>query len=275
MTWDLTEKFDTPGGCVRWASFGHGDPVVLLHGSPFSSFLWRNIAPALARTRKVFVWDMLGYGQSDKHEDQDVSLTAQGKLFTQLLDHWGLSRPSVVAHDIGGAVALRALLLEGAEYRDLTLIDAVGGGKWGTGYFKLIRENSHIFEQLPGYAHEALVESHLRHATHVGYQPDVLDAYLAPWRGADGQAAFYRQYRHAEQAQTDEFENLLGSVSVQTRIIWGTEDRLLPMEFAQLLHTRIPHAELLWVNAAGHTIQEDAPAQLLAHLTTDFQPTTA
>ena len=58
-----------------------------------------------------------------------------------------------------------------------------------------------------------------------------------------------------------------------TRIIWGREDRLLPTEFAQLLHTRIPHAELIWVDAAGHTIQEDAPAQLLAHLTAEFQPT--
>jgi len=273
MSWDLEEEFETPDGCVRWTSLGNGDPVVLLHGSPFSSFLWRDIAPALARTREVFVWDMLGYGQSDKHDGQDVSLTAQGKLFTKLLEHWGLSRPSVVAHDIGGAVALRALLLEGAEYQDLTLVDAVGGGEWGTGYFKLIRENSHVFEQLPGYAHEALVESHLRHATHAGYKPDVLDAYIAPWRGADGQAAFYRQYRQAEQAQTEEFEHLLGNVSVPTRIIWGREDRLLPTEFAQLLHTRIPHAELIWVDAAGHTIQEDAPAQLLAHLTAEFQPT--
>ncbi len=93
MSWDLEEEFETPDGCVRWTSLGNGDPVVLLHGSPFSSFLWRDIAPALARTREVFVWDMLGYGQSDKHDGQDVSLTAQGKLFTKLLEHWGLSRP--------------------------------------------------------------------------------------------------------------------------------------------------------------------------------------
>jgi pimeloyl-ACP methyl ester carboxylesterase len=275
VSWNLEEEFETPGGCVRWASFGDGDPVVLLHGTPFSSFLWRDIAPALARTRKVFVWDLLGFGQSDKRDDQDVSPAAQGKLFTRLLEHWGLSRPSVVAHDIGGAVALRALLLEGANYQDLTLVDAVSGGEWGTGYFKLIRENAHVFEQLPGYAHQALVESHLRHATHAGYKPDVLDAYIAPWRGADGQAAFYRQYRHAEQAQTEEFEHLLGGVTVPTRIIWGREDRLLPPEFAELLHTRIPRAELIWLDAAGHTIQEDAPAQLLAHLTADFRPTPA
>ncbi|MCX4669080.1 alpha/beta hydrolase [Streptomyces sp. NBC_01381] len=279
MTWQLAEKFEefetfekfeTSDGYVRWASFGEGDPVVLLHGSPFSSYIWREIAPALARTRKVYVWDLLGFGRSEQRDGQDVGLAAQGRHFARLLAHWGLERPSVVAHDVGGAVALRALLLEGAAYRDLTLVDAVGGGAWGTGYFKLIRDNAHVFERLPGYAHEALVASHLRHATHTGYGPGVLDAYLAPWRGARGQAAFYRQYRQFAQSQTDEIEPLLGEVSVPTRIIWGREDRLLPGEFAAFLRARIPHAELIWLDGAGHTVQEDAPARLLAHLEEDF-----
>ncbi|GGV40420.1 hydrolase [Streptomyces longisporoflavus] len=272
--WQLGETFETPDGYVRWASFGEGDPVVLLHGSPFSSYIWREIAPALARTRRVYVWDLLGFGQSEQREGQDVGLAAQGRLFARLLAHWGLDRgdrPSVVAHDVGGAVALRALLLEGAEYKDLTLVDAVGGGEWGTGYFKLIRENAHVFEQLPDYAHEALVAGHLRHATHTGYGPGVLDAYIDPWRGTAGQAAFYRQYRQFAQSQTDELEPLLGKVDVPTRIIWARQDRLLPTEFADFLDARIPHAELTWLDNAGHTIQEDAPARLLAHLTTGFR----
>lgn len=271
MNWHLSEEFETPGGVVRWASFGSGTPIVLVHGTPFSSFLWRDIAPALAQSHEVFVWDLLGFGQSDKCDDQDVGLTAQGRLFTQLLRHWGLSSPRVVAHDIGGAVALRALLLEGASYADLTLVDAVGGGEWGTGYFRLIRENASIFEQLPEYAHEALVRSHVQNATHCGYAPETLEAYIAPWRGAAGQAAFYRQYRQIEQAQTEEFEDLLGRVSIPTRIIWGREDRLLPAEFARLLHARIPGSELIWVEEAGHTVQEDAPAELVTYLAAGSQ----
>lgn len=267
MTWTLGRTFETPDGAIRWDSFGQGDPVVLLHGSPFSSYIWRDIAPALARTRQVFVFDLLGYGRSEQRAGQDVGLAAQGRRFAALLGHWGLSAPDVVAHDIGGAVALRALLLEGARYRHLTLVDAVGGGDWGTGFFKLIRENASVFERLPDYAHEALVTSHLRYATHTGYRPGVLDAYLAPWRGPVGQAAFYRQYRDLEQAQSDAFEPLLGEVSVPTRIIWGREDRLLVGEFAERLHARIPGSELIWVDGAGHTVQEDAPARLLALLT--------
>ncbi len=62
---------------------------------------------------------------------QDVSLAAQGKVFTELLDHWGLAEPAVVAHDFGGCVALRTHLLHGVRYRALALVDAVALAPWG------------------------------------------------------------------------------------------------------------------------------------------------
>ncbi|WP_327268494.1 alpha/beta hydrolase [Streptomyces sp. NBC_01218] len=275
MEWELGEEFETPGGTMRWRRFGDGDragddPVVLLHGTPYSSFLWRDIAPALARTRTVFVFDHLGFGRSEQREGQDLGLAAHARNFAALLDHWGLSSPSVVAHDIGGAVALRTLLLERREYRDLTLFDAVSGGDWERGLFRLILEHAEVFGQLPEYAHEALVAAHLRHATHAGFRPGVLDAYLAPWRGAAGQAAFYRQYSQIRQADTAPYEDLLGGISCPVRLIWGREDRILPPEYAHWLHQRVPHAELHWIEGAGHLLQEDAAGQLTAHLTAGF-----
>jgi pimeloyl-ACP methyl ester carboxylesterase len=272
VDWTLDEEFETSGGKVRWRALGSGDPVVLVHGTPYSSLLWRDIAPALARTRTVFVFDHLGFGQSDQREGQDLSLAAHARNLAQLLDHWELSCPSVVAHDIGGAVALRTLLLEERNYRDLTLFDAVSGGDWERGLFRLILEHADAFQQLPDYAHEALVASHMRHATHVGLRPEVLDAFLAPWRGPGGQAAFYRQYRQIRQADTAAYENLLTSISVPVRLIWGREDRILPPRYADWLHAHIPHAELHWIEGAGHLLQEDAPGQLSAHLTAGFPP---
>ncbi|MGW0854814.1 alpha/beta fold hydrolase [Streptomyces sp. NPDC002690] len=275
MEWELGEEFGTPDGVMRWRRFGDGGPtgdapLVLVHGTPYSSFLWRDIAPALARTRTVFVFDHLGFGRSEQREGQDLGLAAHARRFAALLDHWGLSSPSVVAHDIGGAVALRTLLLERRNYRDLTLFDAVSGGDWERGLFRLFLEHTEVFEQLPEYAHEALVAAHLRHATHVGFRPGVLDAYLAPWRGAAGQAAFYRQYGQIRQADTAPYEDLLGTLSLPVRLIWGREDRILPPEYARWLHERVPHAELHWIEGAGHLLQEDAAGQLVARLTSGF-----
>ncbi|MFD8565924.1 alpha/beta fold hydrolase [Streptomyces sp. NPDC059639] len=272
MDWVLGEEFETPEGAVRWGSLGSGEPIVLVHGTPYSSFLWRDIAPSLARTRKVFFFDHLGFGQSDQREGQDLSLAAHARNFARLLDHWKLSRPSVVAHDIGGAVALRTLLLEERSYRDLILFDAVSGGEWERGLFRLFLEHREVFQKLPDYAHEALVASHLRHATHVGFRPGVLDTFLAPWRGDSGQAAFYRQYSQIRQADTQAYEHLLGDISLPVRLVWGREDRILPPKYAEWLHERVPHAELHWIDGAGHLLQEDAPAQLLAWLTAEFSP---
>ncbi|MFP3615333.1 alpha/beta fold hydrolase, partial [Paraburkholderia sp. SIMBA_050] len=60
-------------------------PLVLVHGTPFSSQVWRRIAPWLARRHRVFFYDLLGYGQSDM-PDADVSLGRQNVLFGALLD---------------------------------------------------------------------------------------------------------------------------------------------------------------------------------------------
>src|SRR4051794_18058504 len=153
MSWVLPETVETDDGLVRWARLGEGgDPAVLVHGTPYSSFLWRDVAPALASSRSVYVFDHLGYGQSDKHEGQDLTLAAQARRFARLLEHWGLEQPSVVANDIGGAIVLRAHLMESARYRDLTIFDAVSGGPRGGGLFPLGPEHPEGFPERPRHA---------------------------------------------------------------------------------------------------------------------------
>lgn len=153
----LDERFSDEEGAIRWTKVGDGPPIVLVHGTPYSSRIFQGIVPALAEHREVFLFDHLGYGRSEQREGQDLSIAAQGRRFARLLEHWGLDAPSVVATDIGGAITLRALLLEGAVFADLLLFDAVTGGDWERGLFALMLEHTEVFEALPGYAHRALV----------------------------------------------------------------------------------------------------------------------
>src|SRR5688500_15565175 len=144
--WTLTQRYESSAGEVRWDRLGRpgASPVVLLHGTPFSSYVWRTIAAALAETYEVFVWDMPGYGMSEKSVGQDVSLAAQSRVFVELLEHWGLDQPDVVAHDVGGAVALRATLLHRARYRRLVLVDPVALRPWGGPFFRLARHRARV-----------------------------------------------------------------------------------------------------------------------------------
>lgn len=268
MTWTLSRSAKLDDGTVRWETFGDGRPIVLVHGTPYSSYLWRDVAIALARHgRQVFVFDQLGYGQSDKRDGQDLTLAAQGRNFAELLRQWNLQCPSVVACDIGGAIVLRALLLEHAAFSDLTLFDAVTGGTWEHGLFALIREHHNVFEQLPPYAHEALVTAHLCNGTHQGYRPGVLETYLEPWLGSDGQAAFYRQYRQLSEDDTAEYEHLLGTIDMPVTLLWGRNDQILPAPHGTWIEQRVANSGLTWIDDAGHLLPEDAPAQLIERLT--------
>jgi pimeloyl-ACP methyl ester carboxylesterase len=257
----------TTEGAVRWGCWGDGPPMVLVHGTPFSSSVWRGVLAGLVHSRQVFVWDMVGFGRSEQRTGQNVGLAAQARVFAELLRHWRLPAPVVVAHDVGGLVALRAHLLEGASYAELTLLDAVGVPGWSSGaFFDVTHNHPEVFSQLPGFAHRALVASKLEDASHRGLRPAVLDELLAPWRGKRGQAAFYRQYAQASEEDTLEIQDRLAELTIPIRMLWGREDRWLPPAYAAEMRARIPHAEFAWIGDAGHLVQEDAPAQLLAHL---------
>ena len=260
---DLPEEFVTPDGVVRWARLGAGPPVVLLHGTPFSSVVWRAIAADLARDHEVFVWDMLGYGRYEMGPEQDVSLRAQGRIFADLLGEWGLARPHVVAHDFGGAVALRAHLLHGAEYAALALFDPVALAPWGSPFFKLVQEHSAVLERLPGNLHTALVREYVSSASKPGLAPEALDELVRPWTGAAGQPAFYRQIAQNDQRYTDEIQHRYGDIAIPVTVCWGADDEWIPAAKGEELAAAIPGADLHLVPGAGHLVQLDAPGPVL------------
>jgi pimeloyl-ACP methyl ester carboxylesterase len=272
--WRPARTFDSSAGAVRWDELGDpdADPVVLCHGTPFSSYVWRHIARALAPRHRVLVWDMPGYGASDKFAGQDASLAAQGMVFTELLQHWGLPAPQVVAHDFGGAVALRALLLHGARYRRLALVDPVALAPWGSPFFRLAREHTAVFSQLPAALHRALVREYVRSASARPLAADTLDALVAPWLTERGQPAFYRQIAAADQRYTDEIQPRYGEIDIPMLVCWGTADTWIPVAQAHELVGLIPDARLRLIDGAGHLVQEDAPAELTAALVDFLEP---
>lgn len=270
--WELDRTYRSASGEVRWAVLGAPDapPVVLLHGTPFSSYVWRAFTRALADRYRVFVWDMPGYGVSEKGPGQDVSLAAQGRVFGELLDHWGLAgvgaEPAVVAHDFGGCVALRAHLLHGARYRRLALVDPVALPPFGSAGYQLFGGHAEVFEQLPGALHRALVREYVGSVGGPGLHPAVWDRLVEPWCGEVGQPAFYRQIAQNDQRFIDEIEGRYGEIALPVLICWGTEDAWIPVEHAEVLGARIPGARVRLIEGAGHLVQEDAPAELAAAL---------
>src|SRR6266571_3113330 len=187
VDWALDRKWESPGGTVRYDVFGQGPALVLVHGTPSSAYLWRHVIPELASERTVYAYDLLGYGSSEKRDGQDVSLGAQTRLLAQLLDQ----RP----------------------FSAIALLDPVALGPWGSPFFRLVRDNVRVFQQIPAAIHHAIVAAYLRGAFHKQMSDEALAPHVEPWLGAEGQDAFYRQIAQADQRFTDEVEPLYAGIT--------------------------------------------------------------
>jgi pimeloyl-ACP methyl ester carboxylesterase len=268
--WRLNRSYESSGGLVAYDVIGSGPPVVLIHGTPFSSRVWRKIVPKLVENRAVYVFDLIGYGASEKREGQDVSLAAQGRVFAELLDYWGLNEPDVVGHDFGGATALRTHLLEGRDFNSIALIDAVALSPWGSPFYRLVREYVGVFRQIPAYMHKAMVAAYVRDATHVPMSDEELEPYIAPWLGPEGQDAFYRQISQNDQRYTDEMQVLYGEIKRPVLILWGETDKWISPEKGEQLQATIPGSRLHKIPEAAHLAMEDAPGAVAEALKVFF-----
>lgn len=265
VQWRLSHSFVFEAQHVAYDVCGSGPAMVLVHGTPWSSFSWRKIIGALARHHTVYFYDLLGFGQSQKHAGQDVSLRVQGKVLARLIKHWGLESPMVVGHDYGGTTVLRSHLLEGIEYARMVLVDPVAVGPWGSPFFKHVKTHEAAFAGVPSYIHAAMVDAYVCGAMHLKPPPEALAGILRPWLSEEGQAAFYRQISQSDQLYTDEIEPLYGSITCKPLLVWGEEDAWIPIDKGRALNKMIPGSRLVALPAAGHLVQEDAP-QVLADI---------
>lgn len=261
-----THEYPWRGRRVHWSRRGSGPPLVLCHGTPWSSALWEPYADALSSQYTVHLWDMPGYGRSSKDDGHDVSLAVQGELLADLLRSWGGPPPHLVTHDIGGAVGLRAHLLHGAPIASLALIDVVALAPWGSPFYRLVGAHPSVFEALPAAMHEALLRAYVAGAAAGSLTEPQVSMLATPWLGAEGQRAFYRQIAAADQAHTDEIEPLYPTIAVPTLVAWGTGDTWIPVDRAHRLAALVPDARLELIEGAGHLVQLDAPVALTALL---------
>ena len=252
-------------GTVAFDVFGDGPPVVLVHGTPSRSCIWRNVAPALAGRHAVYVFDLPGFGASEP-KGQDVSIAAQSRMLTELIGRWGLETPEIVGHDIGGAIVLRSHLLDGAPFGRIALIDAVVLRPWITPTTRHKQDYPDAYRTMPNHIFEQSVFAHLHTATARPMDEATFEAVFGQWRGEDGQARYMRNLTQFDERYTAEFEPLLGSMRTPVRIIWGERDAWLGSAFAGRLRELLPNSDLKVIPEAGHFVMEDAPEKVVREL---------
>lgn len=268
-SWTLEQRATTTRGQIAWDVLGDGPAVVLVHGTPSRSVLWRDVAPLLAQRFAVYVFDLLGYGQSEQHEQQEMSIRLHGQVLAELVQTWDLQAPALVGHDIGGAAVLRAHLLEGTPARRVALVDAVVLRPWITATTRHMRLHLDVYRTMPTHIFREVAAAHLRTATEQPMAEAVFAAYFDQWEGERGHQLWLRNVRGFDEQDTADFEPLLEAMQTPTRIVWGELDRWLPIEVSAAIQSRLPVADRVLVPSAGHFSPEDQPSQV-AEAIADF-----
>ncbi|TMQ23252.1 MAG: alpha/beta fold hydrolase [Deltaproteobacteria bacterium] len=129
----------TAGDSIAWRGHrifyreqGDGEPLLLLHGFPTSSWDWRHVWDELARSYRVIALDYLGFGFSDKPADGPYSVFTYADQAEAVLAHLGVARMHVLAHDLGDTVAQELLARDrersGRGYAELASVCLLNGG---------------------------------------------------------------------------------------------------------------------------------------------------
>ena len=193
---------------------GSGAPVLLLHGFPETSLMWREIAPLLASRYSVVCADLRGYGESScppsAPDHAAYSKRAMAQDMVVVMENLGFARFAVVGHDRGGRVAYRAALDHPGRVDRLAVLDVVpidaawarADDRLALGFWpwSLLAQPEPLPERLVGAAPEAVIDNALSSAW--GSPSDTFDAetrarYLAQLADGEHLHAICEEYRAA------------------------------------------------------------------------------
>lgn len=260
---------------------GRGPVVLLIHGMAGSATTWKHVMPALSERFTVLAPDLLGHGESDKAKG-DYSLGAMASTVRDLIVALGYKRATVVGQSYGGGIAMQFAYQYPERCERLVLVDAGGLGSEVNPLLRVLT--------LPGSEAVLLVacappvrrivegigrfvlRHRLENATVI---PELWRSYTSLGND-EARRAFLRTLRAVidpggqSVSATDKLHLAAG---MPTLIIWGEEDRIIPVEHAHAAHAAVPGSWLEIIEDVGHYPHVEAPDRFVEALTEFIEST--
>jgi haloalkane dehalogenase len=152
------QRLEVLGQTMAYVEVGSGDPIVLLHGNPTSSYLWRNVIPHLSGLGRCIAPDLIGMGDSDKLPDsgpESYTFVEHRRYLDALLDQLGVrERITMVVHDWGSALGFDWANRHRDAIKGLAYMEAI---VYPLTWADFPSESRPFFERLRSPAGEAMV----------------------------------------------------------------------------------------------------------------------
>ena len=262
-------------GAMHVERFGHGGTaVILIHGFGTSSFLWRNIAPAITEAgHTAYAIDLFGHGESDRPFDADFGIAAQAEYLDAAMTALRVSRGILVGMDIGGDIALRLAATRPERVEKLVLINTPAFDEIPARDITQMQRSTakFAFRTTRGILGAApLIEGVLKGsvADPEAHMPVKLIArYLAPFVGKDG---VNHLLALASSITEDDMEDVdLRTIHVPALVLWGERDGFVDAKIGERLVNALPDGRLVRLQGVGRLIPEENPERM-SELLLDF-----
>jgi haloalkane dehalogenase len=240
---------------------GDGPPVVLFHGEPTWSFLWRKVIPPLLEAgHRTIAPDLPGFGRSDKPVEQDwYSYDRHTDAVAGLLDELDIRGATAVVHDWGGPIGLRLAVEHPERFARIVVLD--------TGLFtghQPMTDNWMAFRDFVERTDDLPVGLLIRRACHTDPGDEVIAAYEAPFPNAASKAGA-RAFPlilplTPDMPGAEAGQRVLDALRQDTRpklFLWADSDPVLPLSVGERFAGALG-GSLEVVEQAGHFLQEDA-----------------
>ena len=243
------------------------DSIVLLHGYGGSSFSWRYWAPFLAKRAHVVLVDMKGFGSAPKPDDGQYGPRHQAELIYRLILQADLQRVTLIGHSLGGGVALdTALRLLDSEPGRLKRLILVASAAY--------KQRMPLFVALAKYRRLASTALRIL-GTQFVIRHVLKSIVFDPSEVSDNQVLGYAKPLSSPEAHRALIDTALAIVppdlekltarfeelDVPTLVLWGRQDRVVPLWVGERLADKLPDAKLQVLENCGHMPAEELPKE--------------
>jgi len=269
---------------IFWKVAGSGEPLILIHGFPTSSWDWYKIWDALAEKYKIYTLDMLGYRFSSKPKDYKYTIASQVDLWEAFLREKGLYTFHILAHDYGDTVVqeMLARVKENPAYDfNIKSVCFLNGGMFPETNFPtttqklLLTPFGVILKQFMG--RNTLAKNFKKiFGPHTQPSDKEIDEF---WQVIDynsGKNSIHKLIKYLEERAIYKIrwrEAIQHTQGIPKRLIDGGFDPISGRHMAEFYREVVPHADVIILDEIGHYPQVEAPQKVLKHYFA-FQTTT-
>jgi pimeloyl-ACP methyl ester carboxylesterase len=250
------DKFVTVYGAkIHYVEAGSGAPLILIHGLADDASIWDSVIPALSAKFRVIALDQIGFGRSDKpllNYRVSTFVDFLGGFLTELK----IERASLIGNSLGGWVAAAYALAHPERIEGLVLSDAVG-------YAALAK----AMDQRALSALRLASREDIRYLGALTFHDkrfyQDVDA-IFKQRVTAGDSYTVGQFLDSMIRGDDVLDDRLHAINRPTLIIWGREDKLIPLSFGERFHQEIANSRLQIIGNCGHIPQLECPTEFSA-----------